>query len=46
MTAREMVAGDSKAGRVSLSHAIHQHQAGGFALGALAQAQELGEGIE
>jgi hypothetical protein len=29
-----------------LSHAIHQHQAGGFALGALAQAQELGEGIK
>jgi hypothetical protein len=29
-----------------LPHTIHQHQAGGFALGALAQAQELGKGIE
>ena len=39
-------AAPSHACRVSLSQAIHQHQAGGFALGALAQAQELGQGLE
>lgn len=30
------------AGRIGLPHTIHQHQPGGFALGALAQAQKLG----